>query len=146
MLINGQGESIMACIYNVKVTVFAALLFVIKEVEMSPNQMVCGNELQVKLSILNGLREQHVKKGTRVYMLEKEIEQAQNKIHGVELEIVKMQRKINTTLSEADDIEQSMANMTTPEVERFDELDICENGFVADCCQVNHFKCIATNA
>jgi hypothetical protein len=108
MLINGQGESIMAGIYNVKVIVFGALLFLIKEVEMSSNQMVCDSELQVKLSILNGFREQHVKKGTRVYMLEKEIEQAQNKIHGVELEIVKMQRKINTTLSEADDIEKSI--------------------------------------
>ena len=122
-----------------QVVFLAVLLFLIKGAEMSPNQMVCDSDSRVKLSVLNGLREQHVLKEIRVHELEREVDEARKQINDAEVELGKMQRKINTTLEEAEGIEKSMANMTTPELEQLEELEICsEAGFVADCCQVNH--------
>ena len=117
------------------------LLLLINEVEMSPNQMVCDSDSRVKLSVLNGLRKQHVMKEIRVYELEGEVDEAQNKINETELEMLKMKRKINTTRDEADEIQKSMENMTTPELQQLENLEICsEHGFVADCCEVTHLK------
>ena len=120
------------------------LLLLINEVEMSPNQMVCDSDSRVKLSVLNGLRKQHVMKEIRVYELEGEVDEAQNKINEAELEMLKMKRKINTTRDEADGIQKSMENMTTPELQQLENLEICsEDGFVADCCEVTHLKLYA---
>ena len=118
----------------------AVLLFLIKEAEMSPNLLVCDNDARVKLSVLNGLREQHVLKEIRIRELEKEVDNTQDKMDEIKLAVVKMQRKINATHKEADGIETSMANMTTPELEQIEKLEICsEDGFVADCCEVKHY-------
>ena len=138
MLINGQGESIIVK-FNVQVIVFAALLFLLKEVEMSPNQIVCDSDSRVKLSVLNGLREHHVMKEIQVHELKTEVDEAQNKINEAESAMLKIKRKINTTRDEADQIKTWMENMTTPELEQLEELEICsEDGFVADCCEVNY--------
>ena len=140
MVINGQGESIIA-IYNVQVIAFASLLFLLKEVEMSPNQIVCDSDSHVKLSVLNGLREHHRMKEIRVHELKTEVDEAQNKINETESAMLKMKRKINVTRDETDEIKTSMENMTTPELEQLEELEICsEDGFVADCCEVNYLK------
>ena len=128
-----------------QVIFLAVLLLLINEVEMSPNQMVCDSDSRVKLSVLNGLHKQHVMKEIRVYELEREVDEAQHKINEAELEMLKMKRKINTTRDEADGIKTSMENMTTPELQQLEYLEICsEDGFVADCCEVTHLKLLYT--
>ena len=116
----------------------ALLLLLVKEVQ---NQMVCDNDSHVKLSVLNGLREHHVMKEIRVHELKIEVDESQNKLNEAESAMLKMKRKINTTRDEADQIKTMMENMTTPQLEQLEELQICsEAGFVADCCEVNHLK------
>ena len=115
----------------------AVLLFLIKEAEMSPNELVCDNNARVKLSVLNGLREHHTMKEIRVHELEREAEEAQDKIREAEMALVEIRTQIDTTREEAEDIKTLVKNTTTPELEEIEELEICsEDGFVADCCQV----------
>ena len=73
------------------------LLFLIKVAEMSPNLLVCDNDARVKLSVLNGLREQHVLKQIRIMEMEKEVDNTRDKMDEIKLTVVKMQRKINAT-------------------------------------------------
>ena len=110
-----------------------------KGVETSQHNRVCDNESHVKLSILKGLREQHVLKEARIHDFEKRVEEAQKEIDKAMTEVHKMQELVNKTHNEADNLTTEIENMTASGIGELEELQICsEADFVTDCCQVRH--------
>ena len=117
----------------------------LREVDTSQSNEVCDNESHVKLSILNGLREQYVLKKARVCDLEtranetkKEVEDAKIMHNNAITAMIKMQELVNQTYVEIDRLRAKIDNMTTSGLRELEELQICsEEDFVTDCCQVS---------
>ena len=118
------------------------VLPIIMEVESSSQSRVCDNESRVRLSVLHGLNKHHRMKEVRIQEFERKVtaalEEAERKAVEAKMEVAKMQERVNKTYNEAEELMTKMDNMTSPELEELEELQICsDDSFVADCCQVN---------
>ena len=117
-----------------------ALMSRLREVDTSTSKSneVCDNESHVKLSILNGLREQYVLKKARVCDFETRANETKKEVENAIAAMVKMQELVNQTHVEIDRLRAMIDNMTTSGLRELEELQICsEEDFVTDCCQVS---------
>ena len=127
--------------------VLVAMLPIIMEVESSSNARVCDNESRVKLSVLHGLNKHHRMKEVRIHEFEREataaLEETERKAVEAQMEVAKLQERVNKTYNEAEELVMKMENTTSPELEELEEQQICsDDSFVVDCCQVHKFRSI----
>ena len=119
-----------------------AIISTTSAAESSQDDRVCDDESRVKLSILNGLRQEHVMKENRVHQFKKAIDEEKTKVAEAEKSLQRMKKAANTTYNQAQELLKIMDNMTTTELQQLEQDQICsEDGFLADCCQVNTFVC-----
>ena len=122
--------------------VVVAIISITSGAESSQDDRVCDDESRVKLSILNGLRQEHVMKENRVHQFKKAIDEEKIKVAEAEKSLERMRKVANTTHNQARELLKILDNMTTTELEELEQDQICsEDGFLADCCQVNTLVC-----
>ena len=102
------------------------VLFTGKGVKALPNTQdeVCDAETQVKLSQLGGLRHTHRLKTATSAVMKDEVKEAT-----VILEEL---------LEDMEDLQTTIFNKTTPEIEELEAMETCDDDIPVDCCQVRY--------
>ena len=95
-------------------------------VQTSQSEQVCDAESQVKLSMLAGLRQNHRMKVLEGFELMTQLYETEETLH-------KLERILNTTQVQAEELDILIENMTMKDLE---DSYACENGVPTDCCQV----------
>ena len=131
-------KNVMAVLQGILLISMMAMLSLTIAAESSQSERVCDNESRVKLSIVKGLRRQHVMKESRMHDFERDVDEAKGQVKKAEMELKNMQGKVNTTRYEIDEIMSEVNITMTPELTALEELQICsEDDYLSDCCQVN---------